>query len=188
MGFFRYPNEISPLITFLFRFTLLAECSKWRANVKPSPRHFEHASQDVLFKISVWHGEISCYYKLTSNVPGFRRYAFSPSSCKTKGERWPCAFGRGIVLPFSKTQPVRFWLLCVVGMSQLPWSKGLPWSGKNRLLFLLAFKRKSIQFWFVVNSTIVVLWTFPLIAAGAYFFSYSWKETSRGSSLRPWEP
>ena len=76
--------------------------------------------------------------------------------------------GRGIVLPFSKTQPVRFWLLCVVGMSQLPWSKGLPWSEKNGLLFLLAFKRKSIQFWFVVNSTIVVLLTFPLIAAGAF--------------------
>jgi hypothetical protein len=31
--------------------------------------------------------------------------------------------GRGIVLPFRKTQPVRFWLLCVMGMSQLPWWK-----------------------------------------------------------------
>jgi hypothetical protein len=65
---------------------------------------------------------------------------FPSAAVKTKGERGPRAFGRGIVLPFSKTQPVRFWLLCVVGQSQLP-------KGKNGLLFLLAFKRKRFNFY-----------------------------------------
>jgi hypothetical protein len=58
-----------------------------------------------------------------------------------------------------KTQSERFWLLCVVGVSQLPW-------GKKALLFLWAFKRKGIQFCFF-NSTIVMFLTFPLIAARA---------------------
>jgi hypothetical protein len=45
------------------------------------------------------------YYQMDFD---FRRDAFSLSSCKTKGERGPRAFGKGIVLPFVKRSPSAF--------------------------------------------------------------------------------
>ena len=103
---------------------------------------------------------------------------FPPAAVKQKAKEGLARLGGGIVLPFSKTQPVRFWLLCVVGMS----SKGLPWSRKNGLLFLLAFKREGIHFCFVVNSTIVILLTFPLKAAGPISFPIA--EKKQAEALR----
>ena len=48
---------------------------------------------------------------------------FPPAAVKQKAKEGLVWLERGLVLPFSKTQPVRFWLLCVVGLSQLPWWK-----------------------------------------------------------------
>jgi hypothetical protein len=66
----------------------------------------------------------------------FRRHAFSLSppgsrygraAVKQKAKEGLDRFGRGIaclsgrqVLRFSKTQPVRFWFLCAVGLRRLP--------------------------------------------------------------------
>ena len=45
-----------------------------------------------------------------------------PSNVKQKAKKGVCVDGRGIVLPFSKTQPV-FCFLCAVGLRQLPCGK-----------------------------------------------------------------
>lgn len=50
------------------------------------------------------------------------RHAFPQAAVKQKAKNGPCVEGRGIVLPFSKTQPV-FCFLCAVGMRRLPSEK-----------------------------------------------------------------
>jgi len=47
---------------------------------------------------------------------------FPPAAVKQKAKKGVCVDGRGIVLPFSKTQPV-FCFLCAVGLRQLPCGK-----------------------------------------------------------------
>ena len=48
---------------------------------------------------------------------------FPSAAVKQKAKEGLCEVGRGIVLPFSKTQPLRFWFLCAVGMRRLPYGK-----------------------------------------------------------------
>ena len=51
----------------------------------------------------------------------FRRYTFSSlAAVKQKAKEGLERLGRGIVLRFSKTQPVRFWFLCAAGLRRLP--------------------------------------------------------------------
>ena len=45
---------------------------------------------------------------------------FPSAAVKQKAKEGLERLGRGIVLPFSKTQPVCFWFLCAVGLRQLP--------------------------------------------------------------------
>ena len=53
----------------------------------------------------------------------FRRHAFSPEQLLNKKQKNGLVkMGRGIVLPFSKTQPV-FCFLCAVGLRRLPCGK-----------------------------------------------------------------
>ena len=75
----------------------------------------------------------------------FRRYAFSPQQLLNKKQKNGLVkMGRGIILPFSKTQPV-FCFLCAAGLRRLPCPKDSLRVGKDGLLFLLAFKRKKVQ-------------------------------------------
>jgi hypothetical protein len=51
----------------------------------------------------------------------FMRHAFSSlAAVKQKAKDGLERLGRGIVLRFSKTQPVCFWFLCAAGLRRLP--------------------------------------------------------------------
>jgi hypothetical protein len=61
---------------------------------------------------------------------------FPSAAVKQKAKEGLERLGRGIVLPFSKTQPLRFWFLCAVGMRRLPYGKKIGfcffWPSKER--------------------------------------------------------
>jgi hypothetical protein len=78
------------------------------ATVNPPQRHLEHASLCVLFKINVWHREISSYNKFISNVPRFRRYAFSPAAVKQKAKEGLERLGGALFYPSVKRSPCAF--------------------------------------------------------------------------------
>jgi len=57
----RKKGEERTVLAILLNNAVFIREGNFTANVKPPPRHFEHASQNVLFNMDVRHGEISCY-------------------------------------------------------------------------------------------------------------------------------
>jgi len=69
--------------------------------------------------------------------PSFYASCLFPKQLLNKKQKnGPCVEGRGIVLPFSKTQPV-FCFLCAVGMRRLP-------SGKKEAFVSFGIQKKEI--------------------------------------------